>query len=158
MEPIRAEILDLNLPRTTAARIVIDASAQQIFDLIADARCHPLFDGSATLQGSISGPVRLHLGAKFGMAMKIKVPYRITNTVVAFEEGKKISWCHLMKWTWSYELEDLGNGSTQVTETFDARGIPKLAEKWLDLTGTLERNPKWMAKSLVKLKAICESN
>ena len=158
MEPIRAEILDLNLPRTTAARIVIDAPAQQIFDLIADARCHPLFDGSATLQGSISGPVRLHLGAKFGMAMKIKVPYRITNTVVAFEEGKKISWCHLMKWTWSYELEDLGNGSTQVTETFDARGIPKLAEKWLDLTGTLERNPKWMAKSLVKLKAICESN
>ena len=102
--------------------------------------------------------MRLHLGAKFGMAMKIKVPYRITNTVVAFEEGKKISWCHLMKWTWSYELEVLVNGSTQVTETFDARGIPKLAEKWLDLTGTLELNPKWMAKSLVKLKAICESN
>ena len=92
------------------------------------------------------------------MAMKIKVPYRITNKVVAFEEGKKISWCHLMKWTWSYELEDLGNGSTQVTEIFDARGIPKLAEKWLDVTGALELNPTWMAKSLVRLKAICESN
>ena len=158
MEPIRAEILNLNLPRTTAARIVIDAPAQQIFDLIADARCHPLFDGSATLQGSISGPVRLHLGAKFGMAMKIKLPYRITNTVVTFEEGKKISWCHLMKWTWSYELEDLGNGRTQVTEIFSARDIPWLASKWLAATGSLERNPKWMAKSLVKLKAICESN
>jgi len=158
MEPIRAEILDLNLPRTTAARIVIDAPVQQIFDLIADARCHPLFDGSATLQGSISGPVRLHLGAKFGMAMKIKLPYRITNTVVAFEEGKKISWCHLMKWTWSYELEDLGDGRTQVTEIFNARDIPWFASKWLDATGSLERNPKWMAKSLVKLKAICESN
>jgi len=158
MEPIRAEILDLNLPRTTAARIVIDAPAQQIFDLIADARCHPLFDGSSTLQGSISGPVRLHLGAKFGMAMKIKLPYRITNTVVAFEEGKKISWCHLMKWTWCYELEDLGNGRTQVTEIFNARDIPWFASKWLDATGSLERNPKWMAKSLVKLKAICESN
>jgi uncharacterized protein YndB with AHSA1/START domain len=158
MGPIRAEILDLNLPRTTAARIVIDAPAQQIFDLIADARCHPLFDGSATLQGSISGPVRLHLGAKFGMAMKIKLPYRITNTVVAFEEGKKISWCHLMKWTWSYELKDLGDGRTQVTEIFNARDIPWFASKWLDATGSLERNPKWMAKSLVKLKAICESN
>ena len=158
MEPIRAEILNLNLPRTTAARIVIDAPAQQIFDLIADARCHSLFDGSGTLQGSISGPVRLHLGAKFGMAMKIKLPYRITNTVVAFEEGKKISWCHLMKWTWSYELEDLGNGRTQVTEIFSARDIPWFASKWLDTTGSLERNPKWMAKSLVKLKAICESN
>ncbi len=158
MEPIRAEILNINLPRTTAARIVIGAPAQQIFDLIADARCHPLFDGSATLQGSISGPVRLHLGANFGMAMKIKLPYRITNTVVAFEEGKKISWCHLMKWTWSYELEDLGNGRTQVTEIFNARDIPWFASKWLDATGSLERNPKWMAKSLVKLKAICESN
>jgi len=158
MGPIRAEILNLNLPRTTAARIVIAAPAQQIFDFIADARRHPLFDGSGTLQGSISGPERLYLGAKFGMAMKIKVPYRITNTVVAFEEGKKISWCHLMKWTWSYELEDLGNGRTQVTEIFDARGIPKLAGKWLDATGSLERNPKWMAKSLVQLKAICEGN
>ena len=158
MEPIRAEILNLNLPRTTAARIVISAPAQQIFDLIADPRCHALFDGSGTVQGSISGPERLHLGAKFGMAMKIKVPYRITNTVVAFEEGKKISWCHLMKWTWSYELEDLGNGGTQVTEIFDARGIPRFADKWLDATGSLERNPKWMAKSLVQLKAICEGN
>ena len=158
MDAIRAEILDLNLPRTTAARIVIDAPAQQIFDLIADARCHPLFDGSGTLQGSLSGPERLHLGAKFGMAMKIKLPYRITNTVVAFEEGKKISWSHLMKWTWSYELVDLGNNRTQVTEIFSARDIPWFAGKWLNATGSLERNQKWMAKSLVRLKAICESN
>ena len=158
MAPIRAEILDVNLPLTTAARIVINAPAQQIFDLIADARCHPLFDGSGTLQGSISAPERLHLGAKFAMAMKIKLPYRITNTVVAFEEGQKISWCHLMKWTWSYELVDLGNGSTQVTEVFSARDIPWFAKKWLGVTKSLERNPKWMAKSLVRLKAICESN
>ncbi len=157
MDKVRAEILTLDLPLTTAARIVIDAPAQQIFDLIADPRCHPLFDGSGTLQGSISGPTRLHLGAKFGMAMKIRIPYRITNTVVAFEDGRKLSWCHLMKWTWNYELLDLGNGKTQVTETFDASDIPWFAAKWLNATGSLDRNPKWMAKSLVQLKAICES-
>jgi len=157
MDKVRAEILSLGLPRTTAARINIDAPAQQIFDLIADPRCHPLFDGSGTLQGSISGPVRLHLGAKFGMAMKIKIPYRITNTVITFDEGRKISWSHLMKWRWNYELVDLGNGKTQVTETFDGRDIPWYAEKWLNATGALERNPIWMAKSLVQLKAICES-
>jgi hypothetical protein len=110
------------------------------------------------VQGSISGPLRLHLDAKFGMAMRVKVPYRITNTVVAFEEGRKISWCHLMKWTWSYELVDLGNNQTQVTEIFDAHDIPWFADKWLDITGALAHNPKWMAKSLVRLKAICESN
>jgi len=158
MDAIRAEILDLGAAGQTAARIVINAPAQQIFDLIADARCHPLFDGSGTLQGSLSGPERLHLGAKFGMAMKIKVPYRITNTVVAFEEGKKITWSHLMKWTWSYELVDLGDGRTQVTEIFNAHDIPWFASKWLEATGSLARNPKWMAKSLVRLKAICESN
>jgi len=158
MDSIRAEILNLDVPRTAAARIVINAPAQQIFDLLADARCHPLFDGSGTLQGSISAPERLYLGAKFAMAMKIRVPYRITNTVVAFEEGKKISWCHLMKWTWSYELVDLGKNQTQVTEVFDAYNIPWLARKWLETTGALKHNPKWMAKSLVRLKAICESN
>ncbi len=157
MDKVRAEILKLDSPKKTAARIVIDSPAQQIFDLIADPRCHPLFDGSGTLQGSNSGPERLYLGAKFGMAMKIKVPYRITNRVVAFDESRKISWCHLMKWTWSYELKDLGAGRTEVTEIFDASDIPWLASKWLAATGSLARNPKWMAKSLVQLKAICES-
>lgn len=157
MDKGRAEILELTTPRTAAARILIAAPAQQIFDLIADPRCHPLFDGSGTLQGSISGPERLHLGAKFGMAMKIKVPYRITNKVVAFEEGQKISWCHVMKWTWSYELKALDTGETEVTETFDASDIPWLASKWLGSTGALDQTPKWMAKSLVQLKVICES-
>ena len=61
-----------------------------------------------------------------------------------------------MKWTWSYELIDLGDGTTQVTESFDASDIPLFAKRWLKMTGTMAHNPKWMAKSLVNLKAICE--
>ena len=149
MDKVRAEILDTGSDLATSARIEINAPAQQIFDLIADPRCHQLFDGSGTVQGSISGPVRLHLGAKFGMAMKIRLPYRITNTVVAFEEGRKISWC---------QLEELADGKTRVTETFDAREIPFFAKRWLKVTGAMAHNPKWIAKSLVRLKAICETN
>jgi hypothetical protein len=156
MEKVRAEILAFNIARTTGARIVIAAPAQKIFDVIADPRSHQLFDGSGTIQNNISGPVRLALGAKFGMAMKIKLPYRITNTVVVFEEGREIAWCHLMKWTWKYELVDLGDGRTQVTESFSGRDIPWYAQRWLNATGALEQNPKWMAKSLVQLKALCE--
>jgi len=96
----RAEILPTDSPNTTAARIIINAPASTIFDLLANPSSHKLFDGSQTIQNSVSGPERLFLGAKFSMAMKIKIPYRIKNTVVAFEENKKISWCHLMKWTW----------------------------------------------------------
>ena len=156
MSHVRAEILDVDYPNTAAARIVINAPAAQIFNLLANPHAHASFDGSGTIEKSISGPERLYVGAKFGMAMKIKVPYRITNTVVAFEENKKITWCHLMKWTWSYELHDLGNSTTQVTEIFDGSSLPAFSRWWLKKTGAVARNPKFMAKSLVQLKALCE--
>jgi hypothetical protein len=154
---MRAEILQLDDPLKRAARIVIDSNAAKIFDYLARPASHSLFDGSSTVQGVLSGPERLFLGAKFGMEMKIKVPYRITNEVVAFAENRLITWRHLMKWTWSYELVDLGNGSTQVTETFDASVCNPAQLWWLKKTDSLTRNPKWMAKSLVKLKALCEA-
>ena len=157
MSNLRAEILHTDFPNTAAARITIQAPTAKIFDLLANPASHRLFDGSGTIQGAISGPERLFLGAEFGMAMKIKVPYRVKNTVVAFEENKKITWCHLMKWTWCYELVDLGNGQTQVTESFDASDIPFYATWWLKKTRALAHNPKWMAKSLVRLKEICEA-
>jgi uncharacterized protein YndB with AHSA1/START domain len=157
MSDARAEILATDFPNTTAARIVINAPANKIFDLLANPASHRLFDGSDTIQNSVSGPNRLFLGAQFSMAMKIKVPYRIKNTVVAFEENRKISWCHLMKWTWTYELAELGNGSTQVTESFDANAIPGYAARWLKITVAIAHNPKWMAKSLVRLKTLSEA-
>jgi uncharacterized protein YndB with AHSA1/START domain len=156
MSTARAEILATDNPNKTAARIIINAPASTIFDLLANPSSHQLFDGSETIQNAVSGPERLFLGAQFSMAMKIKIPYRIKNTVVAFEENKKISWCHMMKWTWTYELTDLGNGSTQVTESFDASSIPGYAARWLKMTGAVAHNPKWMAKSLVRLKSITE--
>jgi uncharacterized protein YndB with AHSA1/START domain len=157
MSSEKAEILVTDHPSRTAARIIINAPASKIFDLLANPSSHRLFDGSGTVQNSISGPERLFLGAQFSMAMKIKLPYRIKNTVVAFEENKKITWCHLMKWKWSYELSELGDGSTQVTESFDASAIPGYAARWLKMTGAIAHNPKWMAKSLVQLKSITES-
>ena len=152
----RAEILATDHPNKTAARIIINAPASKIFDLLANPSSHRMFDGSGTIQNSISGPERLFLGAQFSMDMKIKIPYRIKNTVVAFEEDKQIAWCHLMKWRWQYELIDLGNGTTQVIESFDASNIPLLAKRWLGITGAIAHNPKWISKSLVQLKAICE--
>jgi hypothetical protein len=157
MSSIRAEILPVDFPNTAAARITVDAPAQVIFDLLANPAAHQRFDGSGTVKSLVSGPERLYLGARFGMAMKIKVPYRIKNTVVAFEENKKITWCHLMKWTWCYELQAITPNQTVVTESFDASEIPPFAKWWLKKTGAMDHNPRWMAKSLVKLKSICEA-
>lgn len=156
MSSVRAEILPFYAPNTAAARITINAPAQLIFDLLANPAAHSRFDGSGTVKRSISGPARLHLGAKFGMSMKIKAPYRITNTVVSFEENKKIAWAHLMKWIWCYELEAISPTQTIVTESFDASKVPSFSTWWLKRTKAMVHNPKWMAKSLVALKQICE--
>ena len=65
----RAEILVTGNPNSTAARIVIAAPAAKIFDLLANPASHRLFDGSETIQGSLSATERLFLGAQFSMSM-----------------------------------------------------------------------------------------
>ena len=154
---MRAEILSLDSPLIVGARINIEAPAEKIFSILADPHSHSLFDGSATIKSVISGPERLYLGARFGMNMKIKVGYKITNEVIEFEENRKIASRHLMKWVWRYELTDLGDGKTQVSEYFDANPCNQAQRWWLKSTNSLARNPKWMAKSLVQLKVLAES-
>lgn len=98
---------------------VVPASAAQIFDVLADARRHREFDGSGTVRDAfVDAPERLALGSKFGMKMRIVVPYSMTNTVVEFEEGKRIGWRHVGGHVWRYILEP-AEGGTRVTEEFD---------------------------------------
>ncbi|MGH9072130.1 MAG: SRPBCC family protein [Acidimicrobiales bacterium] len=100
----------------------IAAPAQRIFDLLADPAAHSRFDGSGTVKAPTQAPERLSMGAHFGMSMKIGAPYRITNEVVEFDEGRSIAWRHFGGHIWRYELEPVDNGkATRVTETFDGR-------------------------------------
>ena len=84
---------------------VIAAPADRIFAVLADPRQHTVIDGSGTVKRTRTGPDRLSLGAKFGMAMHHWVPYPVTNTVVEFEEGRRIAWRHMAHDVWRYELE-----------------------------------------------------
>jgi hypothetical protein len=98
---------------------VVPASADKIFDVLADARRHREFDGSGSVRDAfVDAPERLSLGAKFGMKMRIVVPYSMTNTVVEFEEGRRIGWRHVGGHVWRYILEPV-EGGTKVTEEFD---------------------------------------
>jgi len=59
------------------AQRLIPAPAERIFDLLADPAMHHVFDGSGTVRKpSASAPQRLALGAKFGMNMRIVLPYK----------------------------------------------------------------------------------
>lgn len=150
----RAEIIDTGSRWAKAARIVIDAPASEIFDVLADPSLHARFDGSGTVQRMVSGPERLSKGAHFGMGMRIKVPYRTDNTVVEFEEGRRIAWCHPNRHRWRYELEPVDDTSTLVTETFDGRTA--LFPPSLLLINAYANNQVAVAKTLVRLKAYVE--
>lgn len=133
---------------------MINAPITHVFDLIADPRRHAQFDGSGTVQRQIQGPERLSPGATFGMAMRVRVPYTITNTVEEFEEPTRIAWRHLGRHRWRYELKALDPSTTVVTETFD--GSTALFPPALKLINAYENNQKAILKSLVRLKALAE--
>jgi hypothetical protein len=104
---------------SVSAAAVIAAPRAQLFDLVARPAMHPRIDGSGTVRrASASSPERLALGDRFGMAMRIKLPYRTSNRVVEFEEGVRIGWAHFNRAVWRWEFRDV-EGGTEVTETFD---------------------------------------
>ncbi|MGD0054799.1 MAG: SRPBCC family protein [Acidimicrobiales bacterium] len=104
--------------RSVSASRLIDAPAQAIFDLLADPRRHHELDGSTSVRAVRDAPARLSLGATFSMSMRIVLPYRVTNTVVVFDEPRAIAWQHWAQFIWRYDLAEEG-GATRVTESFD---------------------------------------
>lgn len=153
MEP-RAEIVETGSRWVRAARITVEAPAAAIFDVLADPRRHGEFDGSGTVRSMVSGPERLELGSRFGMSMRIALPYRTDNEVVEFEEGRRIAWCHFDRHRWRYELEPVDATTTVVTETFD--GSTALFPPALLLMDAYRRNQVAVARTLVRLKQLME--
>ncbi len=137
--------------RTVTASVVAAAPPAEVFALIANPHRHHEFDGSGTVQAAVSGPQRLALGDRFGMKMKITLPYRITNRVVEFEEDRLIGWCHPARAIWRYELEPV-DGGTKVTETFDFRNSPVA---WgIERAGMHRGNAKSIRDTLRRLQEI----
>jgi hypothetical protein len=131
---------------------VIAADAQQLFDIVADPTQHPVIDGSGTVR-AVHGdsPARLALGARFGMAMRLGAPYKITNQVVEFEDGRQIAWRHFNGHIWRYIFEPV-DGGTQVTEQWDAR--PARDRIGLRLMGFPARNRRGMRATLDRLAQV----
>lgn len=152
---IRADIVDTGHKYRRAGKIVIDAPAAQIFDIIADPYRHPEFDGSGTVKKGFSGPHRLSKGATFGMDMKMGFPYKIKNTVEEFDEPTRIAWRHAGRHRWRYELRAIDDTTTEVTETFD--GSTALFPPGLNLMNAYDKNQTAILKSLVRLKTLVEA-
>ncbi len=149
------EVVPTGSPWIISRSILVEAPAERIFDLLADPRRHPDFDGSGSVRGAVSGPERLSLGAKFGMDMRLGVPYRVSSQVKEFEEGRRIAWAHIGGHRWRYELEPLADGSTRVTETFDA--TTARSARALKLMDAYNRNTRAIEETLPRLATLAES-
>lgn len=109
--------------RAVSGSVDVECAPQVVFAILVDPRQHPRIDGSGSVRGTIEGPDALRRGSTFGMRMHLfGVPYRITNRVVEFEPGRLIAWRHFAGHRWRYELADLPDGSTRVTETSTTPG------------------------------------
>jgi len=105
----------------------IPAPASQIFDLLADPSRHQDIDGSGTVRRARGSAERLQLGSRFGMSMKLGVPYVMESTVIEFEENRRVAWQTRGPTAvgrlvggriWRYELEPQ-DGGTLVRESWD---------------------------------------
>lgn len=138
--------------RSVSVSRLIAAPAEKIFDVLADPARHAEIDGSGTVRGAKDPAAeRLKMGAKFGMKMKMVVPYDMRSTVVEFEENRLIAWAHFGKHRWRYELEPVDDG-IMVTETFD--WSTALFPLGIELAGYPKKHVPNMQKTLERLEAV----
>lgn len=136
---------------------VVHAPAEAIFAVVSDPSRHHEFDGSGSVRavrGDVKGPVAL--GDRFGMSMKIGLPYVMQSEVIEFEQDRVFAWRTTAPSklgravggrVWRYEFEPV-DGGTLVRESWDITGessfskpfVRRLASKTLkDMSATLDR-------------------
>ncbi len=132
---------------------VIPAPPEAIFEYLIDPSRHSEIDGSGTVVKAKKGSERLVLGSRFGMAMKVGIPYSMVSTVIELDEPLRIAWQTRGPGNlgggriWRYELEPV-EGGTLVRESWDITHESVLS-KWMvkgqgahaaeGMTATLER-------------------
>ena len=132
----------------------VQASATEIFEILADPRRHGELDGSGTVLNTVAGPQRLSQDARFSVKMKqYGVPYQITSQVTEFAEGRVLEWRHPLGHRWRWELTPLSEHSTLVTETFDYSELGAAKAAGLKLFGSLKHNAAGIAATLRQLQA-----
>ncbi len=144
---------------------VIAAPADQIFDLLADPARHHDIDGSGSVRDAKKGNERLAKGSEFGMGMHLAVGYSTTNTVIEFDDGKRIAWqTHpggklgarfFGGRIWRYDLEP-ADGGTLVRESWDISEEKGPVKGILRTSKSKEHTRSSMEKTLANIAQIVE--
>lgn len=143
--------------KIVSATRIVSASAERIFDLIAEPSMQPRWDGNNNLASAAPGQRVHRVGDVFKTTLTTGAVRE--NHVVEFIEGTKIAWRpaepgkqppgHLWRW----ELSAINATLTSVTHTYD----------WTALTdrNRLERarstTPDMLRESMDRLAALAQS-
>ena len=142
----------------------IASPPEPIFELLVHPGRHREIDGSGTVREPKRGDERLQLGSKFGMSMKLGVPYSMVSTVVELEENRRIAWqthgpgaigSHVGGRIWRYELEPV-EGGTMVRESWDITQESPLTKPLVRLTAS-KTTRKNMAATLERIEDLVTS-
>jgi uncharacterized protein YndB with AHSA1/START domain len=144
---------------------VIAAPPSEIFAIVADAARHPEIDGSGTLVRAKGGAsLQLGLGTTFGMSMKAGLPYSMSNTVVEFEQDRRIAWKAVLSGflgrylggrIWRYEFEPV-EGGTLVRESWDVSQDKQ--GRFLKKSKLPAQTAESMTATLARLATLTESS
>ena len=120
----------------------VDASPEQVFAVLSDPGRHTELDDSSMLRGLESGSKVSGVGDEFIMNMSNPLlgDYQMRNTVIAFEQDRKIGWAPTLHpegayadklgdmkaggHTYTWELEPAGSSQTKVTQVYDWSQVP----------------------------------
>lgn len=133
-------------PRVVRASRAIAASAQRIFEWIADPALHPRWDGNDNVAEAAEGQRIRAIGQVF-TATTTRGNIR-ENHVVDFEEPWRIAWKPAepgqqpMGHVWLWEVEPIDSSRARVTHTYD----------WTQLADE-RRVPRARATTVAKLRA-----
>lgn len=115
----------------------VNAPAERVFVVLANPAKHTELDGSSMLRGLDGGSTLTGVGDEFIMNMNNDIlgDYQMRNTVVSYEQGRKIGWAPALHpegayadklgdmkpggHTYTWELEPAEPGKTTVTQTYD---------------------------------------
>jgi hypothetical protein len=114
--------------------ITIDASADDVFGVLADPAMHGRIDGTGWVREPVDDAILTNVGQIFRMAMYHEnhpdKDYEMANRVEIFEPLRTIAWkpgqeseetgnVEFGGWLWRYDLEPTGPSQTKVTLTYN---------------------------------------
>lgn len=129
------------------AKATVDASAEKVFDVLADPATHQDIDGTGWVRESLDGKTLTETGQIFRIAMyhdnHPNKRYEMANKVEVFERPRAIAWqpgsearhdpsrqdsddgaIEFGGWTWRYDLKPVGADQTEVALTYDWSAVP----------------------------------